>query len=49
MVHLQLKISYLEKSDFDKLLDVTSQTLKKHTDAVKFACFQSRFRLKTSI
>ena len=42
------KLFTVEKRDFHKLLDMMSQT-SKNTDAMKFTCFQSLFRLKTSI
>ena len=42
------KLFTVEKRDFHKLLDMMSQT-SKNTNAMKFTCFQSLFRLKTSI
>ena len=42
------KLFTVEKMDFHKLLDMMSQT-SKNTDAMKFTCFQSLFRLKASI
>ena len=42
------KLFTVEKRDFHKLLVMTSQT-SKNPDAMKFTCFQSLFRLKTSI
>ena len=38
------KLFTVEKRDFHKLLDMMSQT-SKNTDAMKFTCFQSLFRL----